>query len=173
MTALIWRQRLTRPHLHQLHKAGRACLIGALVVALAGIVVQPRAHGEEVYRSVDASGNVVYSDHPTSPTSSKLTVPVRAADPAEAARLAKQHALEDADYAQRTKLEAEEQSKQAAQAKQQAERCSSAKNHYFSIKDARRLFHVGADGDRVFYSDEEADAMRATAKQAMDQACGT
>ncbi|MFI4905118.1 MAG: hypothetical protein ACHP9X_00390, partial [Steroidobacterales bacterium] len=60
----------------------------------------------------------------------------------------------------------------AAQSKQQAARCTGARNHYFSIKDSRRLYRLDADGNRVFYSDEEADAMRATAKQVMDQACG-
>jgi hypothetical protein len=151
--------RLTSPH---------ACLL----CAVAGLAVLPRSYGDEVYKTIDAAGHVVYSDHPTSAASEKLSVPVKEADPGEAARLAKQRAIEDADYAQRSRQEAEEQSRQAAQSKQQAQLCTSARNHYLSIKDSRRLFKLDADGNRVFYSDEEADAMKASAKQTMDQACG-
>ena len=147
---------------------GRACLM----LTLAGVALTARGYGDEVYKTVDASGHVVYSDHPTSAASEKLSVPVNATDPAEAARLAKQRALEDAEYAQRSRQEADEQRQEAAQSKQQAAQCTSARNHYFSIKDSRRLFRLDADGNRVFYSDAEADAMRADAKQAMDQACG-
>jgi hypothetical protein len=149
-------------------KSPRACLL----CVLAGLAVWPGSRADDVYKSVDASGHVVYSDHPTSAASEKVSVPVKQADPAEAARLAKQRALEDAEYAQRSRQEADEQNKQAAQSKQQAAQCTSARNHYLSIKDSRRLFQLDADGNRVFYSDAEADAMRATAKQAMDQACG-
>lgn len=156
---LIRYSRLTSAH---------ACLL----CALAGLAVLPRSDGEEVYKTIDAAGHVVYSDHPTSPASQKLSVPVKEADPTEAARLAKQRAIEDADSAQRSRQESEEQSRQAAQSKQQEQACTSARNHYFSIKDSRRLFKLDADGNRVFYSDEEGDAMKASAKQAMDQACG-
>jgi hypothetical protein len=145
----------------------RVCL-GALAL-LAG---PPRGSCDEVYKTVDASGNVVYSDHPSSPKSEKMTVPVQPADQSEAARLTKQRALQDADYAQRSRQEADERARQDAQSRQDAARCSSARNRYFSFKDTRRIFRLDADGNRVFYSDEEADAMRAAAKQAMEQACG-
>ena len=149
-------------------KSSNACLL----CVLAGLAVWSGSRADDVYKTVDASGHVVYSDHPTSAASEKLSVPVNATDPAEAARLAKQRALEDAEYAQRSRQEADEQRQEAAQSKQQAAQCTSARNHYFSIKDSRRLFRLDADGNRVFYSDAEADAMRADAKQAMDQACG-
>jgi Domain of unknown function (DUF4124) len=143
-----------------------------LLCVVAGLALAARSQADEVYKTIDASGHVVYSDHPTSAASEKLSVPVKQADPAEAVRLAKERAIEDAEYAQRSRQEADEQSKEAARSKQQAARCTSARNHYFSMKDSRRLFKLDADGNRVFYSDEEADGMKAAAKQAMDQACG-
>ena len=144
------------------------CLVGTL--ALPG---GPRLGlGDEVYKTLDASGNVVYSDRPSSPKTEKMTVPVQPADPNEAARLAKQRALEDADYAQRSRNEADEQGRQQAQSRLDAARCTSARNQYFTFREVRRIFRMDADGNRVFYSDEEADAMRVAAKQAMEQACG-
>jgi hypothetical protein len=145
----------------------RICLLGAWVV----LAVPPRGICDEVYKTFDASGNVVYSDRPSSPKSEKMTVPVQQADPSEAARLAKQHALQDADYAQRNRQEADEQGRQDAQSRQDAARCSSARTRYFALKDVGRIFRLDADGNRVFYSDAEADSMRAAAKQAMEQAC--
>jgi hypothetical protein len=149
-------------------RPSRAWLLGAWAV----LAVPPGAFCDDVYKTVDASGNVVYSDRPSSPKSEKMTLPVQQADPSEASRLAKQRALQDADYAQRSRQEADEQARQQAQSKQDAARCSSARNRYFTFKDVRRMFRLDADGNRVFYSDEEADAMRAAAKQAMEQACG-
>jgi hypothetical protein len=146
----------------------RACLL----CALAGAAVVSSGHGDEVYKTVDAAGHVVYSDHPTSPKAEKMSVPVKQPDPNEAARLDKQRKVEDAEYAQRSRQEADEQGRQAAQAREDAARCADARKHYLFLKDVARLFRLDADGNRIFYSDQEADAMRAAAKQAMEQACG-
>jgi hypothetical protein len=143
-----------------------------LMLALAGGAMLTCAIGDEVYKTTDASGHVVYSDHPPSPGAQKITVPVTQGDPGEAARISKLHALEDAEYAQRSRREADEQTRQAAQAKQDADRCTAARNRYGSLKDVRRVYRLDADGNRDFYTDEQADAMRAAAKQAMEQACG-
>jgi hypothetical protein len=147
----------------------RACLM----FSLACIALAARGYGDEVYKSVDASGHVVYSDRATSPTSQKMSVPVTPPDAAEAARLGKQRALEDAEFAQRSKQDAADASKQAAQAKQDEARCTAARTRYNFLMQVNRLYRVDADGNRAYYSDEEGDAMRATAKQTMDQACGT
>jgi hypothetical protein len=148
----------------------------ALLCALAVAAIASRGYGDEVYevyKTVDAAGHVVYSDHPTSPAAQKLAVPVTPTDANEAARLAKQRALEDAEYAQRSRQEADEQSRQAAQAKENAARCAATRHRYLSLKDLNRIYRLDAEGNRVFYSDQEADAMRATARQAMEQACRT
>jgi hypothetical protein len=152
-------------------KMGRLALDCLLCLLVASVLV-PHSHAQEVYKTTDANGHVVYSDRPSSSQAQKITVPVIPADPNEAARLAKQHELEDADFAQRSKQEAEAQAKQAAQARQDADRCSTARNRYAALRDVRRLYQIDADGNRNYYSDEQADAMRAAARQAMEQACG-
>ncbi|MGH8230244.1 MAG: DUF4124 domain-containing protein [Steroidobacteraceae bacterium] len=132
-----------------------------------------RALCQEVYKSTDAQGHVIYSDHPTSTASQRQSLEVIQPDKDEAARLEKQRALEDADYAQRSREEADQQHKQAAQDKQNAERCKAARSRYLSLKDVRRLYRLDEAGNRIYYSDAELDAMRASSKQAMDQSCGT
>jgi hypothetical protein len=153
------------------HKRHDRWWCAGLMCALAGATVLPRSYGEEVYKSTDAAGHVVYSDRPASSAAEKVTVTVTPADASEAARLAKQHALEDAEYSQRSRQEAEQLSRQDAQARQDAARCAAARSHYAFLKDVARLFRLDANGNRVFYSDEEADGMRTTAKQAIEQAC--
>jgi hypothetical protein len=156
-----------------LKRQPRIDLAGAcLICALAGCALAARGYGDEVYKTVDASGHVVYSDHPISSATQKVDLQVTQPDAAEAARLAKQHALEDADFAQRSKQEAADASKQAAQAKQDEARCTAARTRYNFLMQVNRLYRVDADGNRAYYSDQEGDAMRATAKQTMDQACG-
>jgi hypothetical protein len=147
-------------------------LLAGLICALASYAVVPHSYGEEVYKTSDAAGHVIYSDRPSSSAAEKVTVTAKPADAREAARLAKQHALEDAEYAQRSRQEADEQSRQDMQSRQDAAHCAAARSHYTFLKDVARLFRLDAEGNRIFYSDEEADAMRATAKQAVEQACG-
>jgi hypothetical protein len=144
----------------------RACLI----CALASYAVLPCSYGEEVYKTTDPAGRMVYSDRPSSSGAEKVTVSVMPADASEAARLAEQQALEDAKYTQRSQRQADEQSRQDARSRQDAAHCAAAPSHYAFLKDVARLFRLDGDGNRVFYSDEEADAMRATAMQAMEQA---
>ncbi|HEY1723843.1 MAG TPA: DUF4124 domain-containing protein [Steroidobacteraceae bacterium] len=151
----------------------RALSLTLLLSLGIGVLTSSPAQCQEVYKSTDAQGHVIYSDHPTSAASQRQSVDVVQPDKDEAARLEKQRALEDADYAQRSRDEADQQRKQAAQDKQTAERCKAARSRYLSLKDLRRLYRLDDAGNRVYYSDAELDAMRVSSKQTMDQACGT
>jgi hypothetical protein len=57
--------------------------------------------------------------------------------------------------------------------RKQQQDCEQARNHYYYVKDAARLFKRDADGTRVFLSDDAADATREQARQAMLSACGS
>ncbi|MGH8231907.1 MAG: DUF4124 domain-containing protein [Steroidobacteraceae bacterium] len=151
----------------------RALSAAALLALAIAAQTPPPALCQEVYKSTDAQGHVIYSDHPTSAAAQRQPVDVIQPDKDEAARLEKQRALEDADYAQRSREEADQQRKQATQDKQDAERCKAARTRYLSLKDVRRLYRLDDTGNRVYSSDAELDAMRVSSKQAMDQACGT
>lgn len=145
-------------------------------LATAGLLLFASPHvgpAQEIYRSVDPEGHVVYSDRGTTKNAPKTTLRVDEGDPAEAARLAKEQQLLKAEDAQRTRQEALEAKNKAAEDKQHQAACQSARNSYFRLNDAGRLFRRDADGNRVYYSDEEADAMREQAKRAMTAACGS
>ena len=51
--------------------------------------------------------------------------------------------------------------------------CDSARNRYYALKDARRIYERDADGNRIYFSDQEAEAKREEARQAVIAACGS
>jgi len=147
---------------------------GAVVVVLCalGCTGTPLC-AQEIYKSVDAEGHVVYSDRASTKNASKSTLHVDEPDPAEAARLAKQQKLLETAAAQRVKQDAADAKSKAAEDERRQKACEKARNNYLRLKDSGRLFHRDADGNRVYYSDEEIDAMREQARRAMTAACGS
>jgi uncharacterized protein DUF4124 len=150
--------------------AGRVAIAAA--GALSACVVYP-ASADQVYKSVDAQGHVTYSDRPTTTGARKTDIAVQQADPKEAERLAKERVLLRADDEQRIRKENDLNRVKAQQDGEKKQRCAVARSHYNSLMSASRLYEPAANGNREYYTDAQADAMRAAAKRAMDDACGT
>jgi len=148
----------------------RGAVCGALFV-LGGL---PGAlPAQEVYKSTDTEGHVVYSDRAPTKSASKTTLHLEQPNPTEVARLVKEQQLLTADDLERQKQQAASNRNRAAadQAKQQ--KCDKARNNYFRLKDSGRLYRLDENGDRVFLTDSEADAKRSEAQRAMTAACGS
>ena len=150
---------------------------GAMAVALLALAcaAKPLA-AQEVYKTLDAQGHVVYSDRAASKSAPKTTVHVDEPDPAEVARLAHEQELLKADDQARARQQAIEEKNKAQQAQRQHKQqqaCEQARNHYYYLKDSTRIYQREAGGDRVYLSDEAADATREQARQAMITACGS
>ena len=114
--------------------------MGWVAAATAGLlfsVVMHPAQADQVYKSVDAQGHVTYSDRPNSAGAQKTDIVVQEADPKEAARLAKEHQVLNAEYDQRQKQQLAADKTKAQQEKDRQARCQAAKDHYNSIKDGR------------------------------------
>jgi Domain of unknown function (DUF4124) len=154
-------------------RASRALLerSAALAALLALACAQAPLRAQEVYKSVDAEGHVVYSDRAPTKNAPKTSLRVDEPDPAEAARLAKEQQRLQADDTQRSKQQAVDDKARAAADRKKEEACQSARSKYYRLRDARRISVPDDDGNRVFYSDEQADALRQEAKRAMDSAC--
>jgi hypothetical protein len=128
---------------------------------------------QEVYKSVDAQGHVVFSDRGATKAAPKTTLHVDQPDPAEVARLAHEQQLLNADDAARARQQAVEDKNKAAQQRKQQQVCDKARSQYYQMREAARMYKRDADGNRVYYSDDDADAMREKARQAMLAACGS
>jgi hypothetical protein len=147
------------------------CVSGVRWLALVLAVWLPGLHAAEVYKSIDAEGHVVYSDRAPTPTAQKSVIAVDQPDPAEVARLAKEQQIQKAQDLQRNRQKAADDKKKGQQEHEQQVQCDNARNRYYAAKDARRLFQRDADGNKVFYTDKEADAKREDARLAMTAAC--
>jgi hypothetical protein len=129
----------------------------------------------DVYRSVDAQGHVQYSDTPTpgaqlvrmnnlrAPTPS-LSSTASSAKPATAAQSGDQ-------VHQQLEQEAAARDVQSQVAQTRADQCKKATDIYNQSVQARRIYTTGADGERQFLSDDEADKARVAHKLEMDEAC--
>src|SRR5580658_3355454 len=146
--------------------SGWSLRIAALLIAGATC----HASADDIYKTVDAQGRVTYSDRALSPQSKRVTVDVIEGDPVEAARMAKEQAQVNADAAQQAKLSqqrAAEQQKQDAQKVQQQRACELARNHYATFAAGGRIFKVDEQGNRAYYTDQEIEEQRTSAKAAM------
>src|SRR5262249_15307271 len=102
----------------------------------------------------------------------KSDVHVIQANPAEAARAARETNILKAEDDVRKRDAAAESEKQAKQDHDKQAQCQNARARYYSIKDVNILYRLDPQGNRVFYSDAEADARKEQARQAMLSACG-
>jgi len=148
----------------------RGAALGALVALCLPLAPVP---AQEVYKSVDAEGHVVYSDRGASKNAATTAVHVHEGDPAEAARIAKEQELLQAEEAQRAKQQSIDDKNKASADHQKQVACQNARNYYYRLRDSARLYQRDGDGNRVYYSDSEADTLREQAKRAMTSACGT
>jgi Domain of unknown function (DUF4124) len=155
--------------------SGTAAQVGSGGVILAGLILlvcaSPPLRAGEIYKSVDAQGHVVYSDRADTATAQKTSVTVEPADLKEAARIAKEQAILQSAETQRNQQKLVEDAKKAQQEQVKQAQCDRAREHYYAVKDARRLYGRDADGNRVYLSDPDADAKRDEARQAMAAAC--
>ncbi len=145
---------------------------GAVMAALLALACASLP-AQEVYRSVDSDGHVSYSDRGTTKGAPKTTLHVNEPDPAEVARLAHEQQLLDADEAVRARQRALDDRNKAAQQRKKQQSCEKARNEYYRKRDSARLYQRDADGNRIYYSDEEAETLREQARHAMTEACGS
>jgi Domain of unknown function (DUF4124) len=104
---------------------------------------------QEVYKSVDAEGHVVYSDRGSAKGAPKTTLHINEADPAEAARLAREQALLNADDAARARQQALDDKNKAAQDHRKQQACDKARNEYFHMREAPQRHRVAVDCSSV------------------------
>jgi hypothetical protein len=140
----------------------------------------------DVYRSVDAQGQVHYSDTPT-PGAELVHVQrggggiafnstAAAAKSSSAATAASTAPRANGSTGQPQDPLAKQAAEKAVQQdvdQTRADQCTKAKSDYEAAIAARRIYKNGTDGERQYLSDDEAEQQRVNLHQAMDTACGT
>ena len=134
---------------------------GAMTLALLALAcaVTPLA-AQEVYKSVDAQGHVVYSDRGAVQNAPKTSLHVDEPDPAEVARLAHEDELLKADEQARLRQQAIDDKNKAQQQRKHQQACEQARKEAY----LRMLEHA---------DDRDADAVIAMRYDATEFAQGT
>jgi hypothetical protein len=135
-----------------------------------------RGGDTQVYRTVDAQGNVVYTDRASSANAAKTTVRFHEPSTEDLAHLEEQRKA--ARSAENERLRQTAISNVARAQKERAEkdrqtRCDNARQYYERLQDAGRIYQLDAQGNRVYLADTEAEARRTEARTAMEAACGS
>lgn len=146
----------------------------ALTIATSSLVAlgpcAAGANAAEVYKSVDAEGHVVYTDH-ADPNAPKSAVQVNVMSAKQAARIAKIKATQKAANLQHGKEQAAEAAKIAKLDHDAQLQCDDAQKNFYAMKASERLYHQDSAGNRVYYSDAETAIKREQARQTMVLAC--
>ena len=148
----------------------------AIVTVASLLIAAVGAQANEVYKTTDAQGRVVYTDKPVALPAEKLNVQSATTDTVEVQKRyeeqMKGYAEADKAQADAASKAAEAQKASAMTAEDRARRCEESRQRYESYMNARRLYEPGAaEGDRRYLSDAEIDAARANAKKLMDEFC--
>jgi len=129
----------------------------------------------DVFRSVDAQGHVQYSDTPTPGSQLVRMNNLRTPTPSLASTAASAKStttVQNGDQVhQQLEKEAAARDVQNQVAQTRADQCKKATDIYNQSVQARRIYTTGADGERQFLSDDEADKARVAHKIEMDEAC--
>ena len=154
-----------------------------LAVLLAGVAAMAAA--ETVYKWVDGSGQIHYTDLPPRQGDAKIISVYQqesgmsedgdagsgdfteegGSDNAQASTPSKPRTAEP-PVSDEAKAAAENDA-----AKAKVVQCKEAQDRYQRYLDSRRLFRETADGKRVYLTDQELTEARARAKQAVDDYC--
>ena len=138
----------------------------------------------DVYRSVDAQGQVHYSDTPTPgaelmhiqrgggglASSGSSAAPAKASSTATAPPTV---ARTNTPVQDPLAKQATEKAVQQDLEQTRADQCTKAKSDYEAAIAARRIYRTGAGGEREYLSDDEAEQQRVNLHQAMQTACGS
>jgi hypothetical protein len=146
-----------------------AFLLATSMAVLLGTIGSARA--DTVYEWTDAQGQVHYTDQWV--PGAKI-VKTGDAGRQQASSSAAQGIQNESNSASRDlKQQQEAQSVQEDEAKARAARCTQDKEQYQKMIESRRIYTTDKSGNRTYLSDADADALRLSAKQAMDADCGS
>jgi hypothetical protein len=142
----------------------------AAIVTLSLLAVPALA--AEVYRSVDAQGNVVYSDRPADNASVVVEIRTQTPSVAAVAASARANAAPQGPAAEDVPDQATIEAAERAQlAEDRAANCRIATERNERYSTSRRLYRTGADGEREYLNDAELTQARNNASAEVARWC--
>ncbi len=136
------------------------------------------AAAAEIYKWVDADGNVQYGDRPSGADSEvQLQIASRPTDPAHieaqaTARLEQQaNAREVAREAAANEPQGPSEEELRTEARERAEKCTMYRARLEKFVQSRRLYREDANGERVYLDEAETQAARENVQHQVEEYC--
>ena len=150
----------------------RKLVLGCAVMAL---TFASGATANEIYRWVDAKGNVHYGDRPSgAPTEQRLQLSYARTDGS-----AVEKRVQDRREAKAARVEADAAAEKATQeaaeeaeiAAEQQKACESAQARLETYRSSRRLYKADENGERVYLDDEQRQAASRRIEEQIAEFC--
>ena len=130
----------------------------------------------DIYKWVDADGNVHYEDRPLSDGAERVAIASRATDRITASEQASATAEEWAET-RAAQREAREKQPSAAELRAEAEekqrQCAGSREQLQKMLTSHRLFREDENGERVYLDDSQIDEARADAQAKVEELCNS
>ena len=150
-------------------------LRSSVKLMMVALVFSASAAHADVYKFVDAHGNVLYTDKPATLPAQRLNVQSQKTDvvEAQARQQAEMSRMQAANQAttQNAQQQADKKAANELTEKDKAERCVKARERYDNYMNSQRLYESQANGERRYLTDAELTAARSSAKASMDELC--
>ncbi|MDX1367010.1 DUF4124 domain-containing protein [Pseudomonas sp.] len=133
------------------------------------ILLLPGLAAAEIYRWVDANGQIHFGQRPAALGAEQVEVRPQVIERDEATRERQErttrfYEARRAEQAQASVVSAERQA-------QRAKECGELRSRLAQIPEGRRYFHSEANGERTYYSDEQLDAARRQLRDQVSERC--
>lgn len=153
----------------------RKQIIFAIAATLLAAVGSNAAQASEIYRYVDANGEVHYGDRPSGePSEERLAISSRPTSPAQVqARVSPPTNTTAVDQATPEQEKAAEltRAQKRAQAKLQEEKCQKYREQLETYVTSRRLYREDDKGERVYLDDNEVQEARSKMEEMIVKDC--
>jgi hypothetical protein len=150
-------------------------MLRSAIYTVCAVLLLASTANADVYKYTDEKGNIQYTDRPLTLPAERLSIASQRSDVVAIDERVGEEAKAAADRDKARQKAQKSQTDQAkteeANAESKAEACTKARQDYAARTNAQRLFEVQPNGERRYFSNEEIDAARASAKQVMDTMC--
>jgi hypothetical protein len=148
---------------------------GMIALAALLLAVSAITPAQEMYRWVDKTGEVHYSDQPPPPEVKEYRSLTRsgtaAGAPAGVNAGADSYEDQEADFQRRRAQESEQQSKAEQAETERKKNCDLARSQYNTISAGGRISRRDAQGEMIYLSDEQIAEESEQAREEMEKWC--
>jgi hypothetical protein len=136
---------------------------------LSCLLLLPGLVAADIYRWVDANGQVHFDQRPAGAGAEPVEVKPQVVERDAATR--ERQARSARFYEARRQEQAQASAESAERQQARAQKCNGLRNALARMPEGRRYFRSEANGERSYYSDEELDAARRRLREQLAEGC--